>query len=61
MISTKISELTARSVYLAWKSGKYSSKQLSEKYNISENSVSRIITLKLARRKVSAEIILEIN
>lgn len=50
-----IPDNTKRGVYLKWLSGKFSLKELAQFYDISEHSVSKIISQKLERRKLSYE------
>lgn len=52
MNQKNITDLTKRSVYLKWLSGKFSLKEIAENYSLSEASVSKIVTEKLKKRKV---------
>lgn len=52
MNQKNISDLTKRSVYLKWLSGKFSQKEIAENYKLSETSVSKIVSEKLNKRKV---------
>jgi len=46
-------ETRNRAIYLAWKSGKYTQDQLAEKYGVSVFTIHRVISMKLANRKVA--------
>jgi len=47
---TPIEKSITHAIYLAWVSGNYTLKQLADTYNVSEATVSNIVSRKLRKR-----------
>lgn len=52
MIRAALSEQTKTAIYRKWLTGKYSLKEISVEYHIAQPTVSRIVSIKLKKRKV---------